>query len=62
MFKLWLEWDLGRDSVIFSSYQKAERWADMAIQKDDTLSSDFRDFADIQANGLGYIEQLQIDP
>ena len=61
MFKVWLEWDLGQDSFVFTSREKAEQWITDALAADESLSGDYPEgYADLKATGLGGVEELTV--
>lgn len=63
MYKVWLEWDLGQDNIIFTTKEKAKRWLDQVITDDDSLNKDFPEgFTDVYNHGLCDIVELTIDP
>jgi hypothetical protein len=63
MFKVWLEWDLGQDNLVFTTAYKARDWLDAAIKGDESLVEEFPNgFNDVDEAGLCGIIELFVDP
>jgi hypothetical protein len=61
MFKLWLEWDLGQDSVIFSSREAAVIWLNTRLEDDGGLLVDFpQGYEDIEDAGLLSLQPVEV--
>lgn len=62
MYKVWLEWDLGQDTVVFTSREKAEAWINDAILADEYgLADEFpQGFQDVYDTGLCSIQPLEV--
>lgn len=53
LITVWLEWDLGQDSVAFTDIEKAKAFVNRAILADECLAEQFPlGFADVYDEGL----------
>lgn len=53
LYKVWLEWDLGQDYLVFTTRALAQEFVTKAIKLDADLASQFPNgFSDIEAEGL----------
>lgn len=64
MFKIWLEWDYGQDSFVFTTKEKAIQWVtDLKIENYEFEGQgDFLDYSMLYEEGLCFIEELEVDP
>jgi len=60
MFRLWLEWDYGQESIVFTSIEKAKQWVLDQKLVDDLEDDKFLTYQELAEEGLASIEQLTI--
>ena len=60
MIRLWCEWDLGQDSLIFTNEDKAIDWLQKALQVHEYLFEDFENATAIIDEGLAGFHILTV--
>ena len=58
MYKLWLEWDLGQDTIIFTSKEKGMKWLEKNMDCD--LKQYYKSAQDIMDEGMGSFQEIVI--
>ena len=58
MFRIWCECDIGQESIIFSTREKAENWLVMYWDVD----TGFNTWQEAWAEGLVGFEEVTLDP
>lgn len=61
MIKLWIEWDFGQDSKVFSSIDNAKNWLSNDPYFKEFLSENKYTFEELEDNGLITYESLTVD-
>lgn len=61
MFKVWIEWELGQDDLIFRTKTDAITWITSVILADEELKGEFPNgFLDVDESGLCSIQELLV--
>lgn len=61
MFRVWIEWDLGQDDLVFQTKTDAIAWINSAILGDEELKEEFPNgFLDVSGSGLCSIQELLV--
>ncbi|QHJ79338.1 MAG: hypothetical protein [Bacteriophage sp.] len=56
VIRIWCEWDIGNENIVFSDFDIARQWADQAI-KDSGLEESMEE---LEQHGLIGFEQLKL--
>jgi hypothetical protein len=60
MYSLWMEWDFGQETVVFTTWTAAMNWADETLAKAAKSGFGYSSYKDAAAAGLASIQELEV--